>query len=55
MPRNKSKAVPEGKGLIPQNACVMLRGITLEDFRRIMSEAVDKASDKDKSQKIRRR
>ena len=33
MLRNKSKAVPEGIGHIPQDACVMLGGITLEELR----------------------
>ena len=51
MPRNKSKVVPKGKGPIPQNAYVMLCGITLKDFRRIRSEAADKVFDKHFEQK----
>ena len=39
MPRKKSKAVPEGNGPIPQY--VMLGGITLEDFRRVISQVWD--------------
>ena len=46
MPRNLSKAVPEGNGSIPQAAYVMLGRIKLEELRRIMSEALDKAFDK---------
>ena len=42
MPRKESMAVPEGNGPIPQYTCVMLNGIKLEDFRRIMSEVWDK-------------
>ena len=46
MPRKKSKAVHEGNGLVPQDAhYVILGGITLEKFRRIMSEALDEAFD----------
>ena len=33
MPRKESEVFPEGNGLIP-----MLGGITLEDFRRALSE-----------------
>ena len=51
MPRNESEAVPESNGLIPHNAHVMVRGIILEDFRRIMSEAMDKAFEKHFDQK----
>ena len=43
MLRKKSKAVPEGNGLIPQDAYVMLGGITIEELRRVMSKAVGKA------------
>ena len=39
MPQKESVAVPEGNGPIPQ---YVLPGITLEDFRRIISEAMDK-------------
>ena len=46
MPRKESKAVPEGNGPIPQDAYVMLSGITLEDLRRTMSEAAGKVFDK---------
>ena len=43
MLRKKSKAVPEGNDLIPQDAYVMLGGITLEELRRVMSETMGKA------------
>ena len=46
MLRKKSKVIPEGNGPIPQDAYVMLSGVTLKDLRRIMSDAVDKAFDK---------
>ena len=46
MPRNWSKAVPEGNGSIPQKQHIMLGGIKLEELRRTMSEALDKAFDK---------
>ena len=39
MPRRESVPVPEGNGPIPQ---YVLPGITLEDFHRIISEAMDK-------------
>ena len=57
MTRKKSMAVPEGNSPIPQNAYVMVHGITLEDFRRIMSEAMDKTSTNtsDRSQKTQMR
>ena len=45
MPRNWSMAVPEGNGPIPQYAYVKLGGITMEESRRIMSGALDKAFD----------
>ena len=46
------EAIPEGNDLIPQDAYVMVRGIKiLEDFLRIMSEAMDKAFDKHFGQK----
>ena len=45
MLRKKSKAIPEGNDSIPRDAYVMLRGITLEDLRQIMSEAADKVFD----------
>ena len=41
MPRKGSKAFHEGNGPIPQDAYVMLSGIILEDFRRVMSEMWD--------------
>ena len=46
IPRKESTAVPEGNGLIHEYAYVMLREITLEDLRRIMSESTDKVFDK---------
>ena len=45
MPRKKSKAVLEGNGYVPQDTYAKLDGITLEELRRIMSEALDKAFD----------
>ena len=45
MPRKKSKAVLEGNGHVPQDTYAKLDGITLEELRRIMSEALDKAFD----------
>ena len=45
MLRKKSKAVLESDDSISQDTYVMLRGITLEESRRIMSEAVNKAFD----------
>ena len=42
----KSKAVPEGNGLIPQDAYVMFGGIKLKELRPIMSKTLDKAFDK---------
>ena len=39
-------AVPEGNGPIPQNAYVMVHGITLKNFRRVMSEVWDSNTDK---------
>ena len=41
MPRKESVAVPEGEGSIPLQ--VLPGGITLEDFRRMWSEMIDKA------------
>ena len=41
--RKKSKAVPEGNSPIPQDAYVMLGGITSEELRRVMSETMGKA------------
>ena len=41
MLRKKSKAVPEGDGPIPQDAYVILDGITLEELRRVLSEVWD--------------
>ena len=52
MPRKKSKAVPEGNGLIPQDACVMSGGTTLVESRQVMSEALDKAFHKYFGQKL---
>ena len=45
MPRKESKAVPEGNGPIPQVAYAMPGGITLKDFRRVMSEVWDRKLD----------
>ena len=46
MPRKKSKTVSEGNGPVPQDAYVaLLDGTTLEEIRRTMSEALDKAFD----------
>ena len=42
MPRKESMAVPEGNGLIPH---VQIHG-TLEDLRRVVSEAMYQAFDK---------
>ena len=42
MPRKESEAVPEDKGSI--SLFVLLGGISLEDFRRKMSETMDKFS-----------
>ena len=46
MPRKKSKAVPEGNGPFPQDTSGLLGGFTLEEIRRIMSEAKDKTFNK---------
>ena len=46
MPRKESMAVPQGNGPIPQNAYVVVRGVTLEDFRRLMSNVWDRKTDK---------
>ena len=47
MPRKKSKAVPEGKGPVPQDTTSEpLGGITLEESRQLMYEALDKVFDK---------
>ena len=54
MPRKKSKASPEGNGPVPQDAYVMLGGITLVELRRVTSEALDKAFDKHFGQKARK-
>ena len=43
MLRKKSKAVPEGNDPNPQDAHMMLGGITLEELRRVMSETMGKA------------
>ena len=51
MLRKKSKAVPEGNGPVPQDACAMLGGIIVVELRRVMSEALDKAFDKHFEQK----
>ena len=45
MPQKKSKAVLKGNGHVPQDTYAKLDGITLEELRRIMSEALDKAFD----------
>ena len=44
MPRKESEAVPEGKGSI--HLYVLPGGISLENFRRMMSEAMDNFFDK---------
>ena len=46
MPRKKNKVVLEGNGPVPQDADVVLSGITLEELRRTISEARDKAFNK---------
>ena len=51
MPRKESKAVPEGNGPISQDTYVMLGGITLEDFRRVMSEVWDEACEENRLKK----
>ena len=43
MPRKKSKAVPEVNRPVPQDTSGLLDEITLEEIRRIMSEALDKS------------
>ena len=43
MLRKKSKAAPEGNGLISRDAYVMLGRITLEELRRVISESMGKA------------
>ena len=45
MPRKKSKSVPEGNDIIPQDISGLLGTITLEEKRRILPEALDKSSD----------
>ena len=45
MPRKKSKAVSKGNAPVPYDTYVMSGGITLEEIRRIMSEALDEAFD----------
>ena len=45
MSRKKSKTVLGGNGPVTQDTNVMLDGITLEELRPIMSEALDKAFD----------
>ena len=46
IPRKKSKVVPKGNGLIPQDAYVMLGGITVTELRQIMSRTWDYVCDK---------
>ena len=47
MPQKKSQAVPEGNDPVPQDTSGLLGGIILlEELRRIMSEAKNKAFDK---------
>ena len=43
MLRKQSKAVPEGNGLTPQDAYVMLGELAPEELRRVMSETIGKA------------
>ena len=46
MPRKKSKAVPDGNGLVSQDTLSgLLGGTTVEGLRRIMSEVLDKSFD----------
>ena len=45
MLRKKSKAVHEGNGLIPQDTPGLVGGITMKEFRRIMSRAWDEVCD----------
>ena len=52
MSRKKSKAVSEGNGPVPQDACVVLGGTTLVKLRPIISETMDKAFDKHFEQKL---
>ena len=44
--RKKSKIVPESNGLIPQDAYVMLGGISMKELRQIMSQTWDDVCDK---------
>ena len=44
MPRKKSKAVPVGNGSVPEDTSG-IGGITMEETRRIMSEALNKSFD----------
>ena len=46
MPRKKRKAVLKGSVPVPQDTSGLLGGITIEEIRRIMSEALDKSFDK---------
>ena len=46
MLRKKSKAVLEGGCLIPQDAYVILGGITLDELQRVTSETMGKALEK---------
>ena len=41
MSRKESKAVPIGNDPTPQNAYVVVRGVTSEEFRRVMSNVWD--------------
>ena len=50
--RKESMAVHEDNGPIPQNAYVLLSGITLEELPRLMFEAVDNVFDKHFGQKL---
>ena len=45
MPRKKSKAVPESTDPVPQDTSGLLGGITPEEIRRTVSEALDKSFD----------
>ena len=54
MPRKENMAVREGNDPIPQNSCVMVRGITLEDFRRVMSKVWDRKMDDKLTEDLRR-
>ena len=45
MPRKKRKAVLEDNDAVPRDTFGLLGEITMEEIRRIMSEALDKSFD----------